>query len=241
VQQILQLVRQSLPDGTKVYSANQLLQQLQSLLQFQPLQSNANVQTGAGALAVAIQLLLGHLLQKPLPAANQPANQKLAKLISTLEPAQASSLLRQLAGHSSTLQQSQLATLESNTTTAQQLLLQLPLHQAEQAVVSQLQLEQREADGKQTTEKQTQWQLTMKFDLQQLGPLLVVAKLQQHQLQLQFYTEQLQAKLLADKFLPMLKERCSMQGLEISQADCMLGKIPESLLPRANSLLAIRV
>ena len=39
--------------------------------------------------------------------------------------------------------------------------------------------------GKKGGEKQTQWQLTMKFDLQQLGQLLVVAKLQQQQLQLQ--------------------------------------------------------
>ena len=81
----------------------------------------------------------------------------------------------------------------------------------------------------------------MRFDLQQLGPLLVVAKLQHEQLQLQLYTEQLQAKLQADKFLPLLHDRCTMQGLTVTNAECMLGKIPDSLLPRANSLLAIKV
>jgi len=241
VQQILQLVRQSQPDSSKVLPPNQLLPQLNSMLQFQPLQTNANIQTSGGTLAVAIQLLLGHLLQKPPPAASQPANQKLAQLVNNLEPAQASNLLRQLASHSSTLQQSQLATLDSNSTPQQQLLLQLPLQQGDHSVFSQLQIEQREADGKQQGEKQTQWQLTMKFDLQQLGPLLVVAKLQQQQLQLQFYTEQALAKRLADKFLPILKDRCAVQGLHVSQADCVLGKIPDSLLPRANSLLAIKV
>lgn len=241
VQQILQQVRQSQPDGRKVITPNQLMIQLQSLLQFQPLQANANVQTTGGALAVAIQLLLGHLLQKPQNAAHQPANQKLAQLVNALEPAQASNLLRQLASHSSVLQQSQLATLDSNQATQQHLLLQLPLQQGEQSVFSQIQLEQREADGKQPDSKQTQWQLTMRFDLQQLGPLLVVAKLQQQQLQLQFYTEQAQTKQLADRFLPILKDRCNMQGLVVSEADCVLGKIPDTLLPRANSLLAIKV
>jgi hypothetical protein len=241
VRQILQIVRHSLPDAGKVLTPGQLITQLQSLLQFQPLQNNASVQTSGGTLAVAIQLLLGQLLQKPQPAANQPVNQKLAQLINALEPAQASGLLRQLASHSSILQQSQLATLDSNATAQQQVLLQIPLQQGEQAVFSQIQLEQREADGKQQGEKQTQWQLTMKFDLQQLGSLLVVAKLQQQQLQLQFYTEQAQAKQLADKFLPILKDRCHVQGLEVSQADCMLGKIPDTLLPRANSLLTIKV
>lgn len=241
VQQVLQQLRQSLPDGNKVLSPAQLMPQLLSLLQFQPLQSNANVQTSGGALAVAIQLLLGHLAQKPQPAAQTLANQKLAQLVSNLEPAQASTLLRQLASHSSTLQQSQLATLDSNSQAQQQILLQLPLQQGDRTVFSQLQLEQREADGKQKGEKRSWWQLTMKFDLQQLGPLLVVAKLQQQQLQLQFYTEQPQAKALALQFLPLLKDRCKMQGLEVSQADCVLGKIPDSLLPRANSLLAIKV
>ncbi|MFT7398867.1 MAG: hypothetical protein ACI832_002113 [Rheinheimera aquimaris] len=241
VQQVLQLVRHSQPDGSKVLSASQLVTQLQSLLQFHPLQNQPNVQTSGGALAVAIQLLLGHLMQKPQNAALQPANQKLAQLINSLEPAQASSLLRQLASHSSTLQQSQLATLDSNQATQQHLLLQLPLQQGEQSVFSQIQLEQREADGKQQSGKETQWQLTMRFELQQLGALLVVAKLQQQQLQLQFYTEQQEAKQLADRFLPILKDRCTMQGLVVSEAECVLGKIPDTLLPRANSLLAIKV
>lgn len=241
VQQILQLVRQSQPGAEKVQPPQQLINQLTSLLQFQPLQSTATPQTSGGALAAAIQLLLGHLLQKPLSAAAQPANKPLAQLISQLEPGQASNLLRQLAGHSSTLQQSQLATLDSNNAQTQQLLLQLPMQQAEQSVFSQLLLEQREADGKQHGEKQTLWQLTMKFDLKQLGQLMVVAKLQQQQLQLQFYTDEVQAKQQADRFLPLLSDRCKAQGLEVTQAECTLGKIPDTILPRANSLLAVKV
>ena len=85
------------------------------------------------------------------------------------------------------------------------------------------------------------WQLTMKFDLQQYGKLLVVAKLQEQDLQLQFYTDHNQALRLAQKFLPLLKDRCLAQGLTVSKADCQLGKIPDSLLPRHNSLLTVKV
>lgn len=241
VQQILQIIRHSQIDGQKVFSSSQVMMQLQSLLQFQPLQPAVNTQNSGGALAVAIQLLLGNLMQKQPQSTSQSANPRLAQLVANLEPAQASSLLRQLASHSATLQHSQLATLDTNTASQQQILLQLPLQQNEQSVFSQIQLEQRDADGKQALGKEKLWQLTMKFDLQQLGPLLVVAKLQQQQLQLQFFTEQALAKRLADKFLPILKDRCSMQGLQVHQAECILGKIPDSLLPRANSLLAIKV
>ncbi|MEW5681769.1 MAG: flagellar hook-length control protein FliK [Pseudomonadota bacterium] len=241
LQQLLQTVHHSQLDGAKVVPVQQLVPQLLSLLQFQPLQSQASLQTSGGTLAVAIQLLLGHLLQKPVPAAQTPANQRLSQLVNTLEPQQASNLLRQLASHSSTLQQSQLATLDSSTQAQQQLILQLPLNQGGQSVFSQLQIEQRDADGKQDGSKQRMWQLTMRFNLQQLGAMLVIARLQQQQLQLQFYTEQPQALALTEQFLPILKDRCKMQGLEVKQAECVLGKIPESLLPRANSLLAIKV
>ena len=241
VQQLLQTIRHSQLDGAKITNSQQLLPQLLSLLQFQPLQSQPSLQTSGGTLAVAIQLLLGHLLQKPVPAAQTPANQRLSQLVNTLEPQQASNLLRQLASHSSTLQQSQLATLDSSTQTQQQLILQLPLNQGGQSVFSQLLIEQRDANGKQDGSKQRMWQLTMRFDLQQLGAMLVIARLQQQQLQLQFYTEQPQALALTEQFLPILKDRCKMQGLDVHQAECVLGKIPESLLPRANSLLAIKV
>ncbi len=235
VQQLFQLVRHSQLDGSKVWTPAQLQPQLAAALAFQPLQSAAPA-SSSGTLAVAIQLLLGHLLQKPTPpTAATPA---MARLISQLEPAQASTALRQLASHSSTLQQSQLATLDSANN--QQLILQLPLQQGQQSQFCQLMLEQREADGKQQDDKAKLWQLTLRFDLKQHGAMMVVAKLSQQQLKLQFYTEQLAAKQLTERFLPILKDRCTMQGIQVEQADCVLGIIPPSLVPRANSLLAIK-
>lgn len=240
VNKILALIRQGQPDGNKVLSSQQLAQHLNSLLQFQPLQTAPNLQTGAGTLALAIQLLLGNLQQKATTATNQsPQGQRLAALVGQLEPAQASRLLRQLGSHSSALQQSQLNMLDS--TSNQQLVLQLPLQQGQQSVLSQITIEQREANNKDEVNSKKQWRLTMKFDLQQLGKLLVVASLQEQELQLQFYTEQAQALSVTEKFLPLLKERCQAQGIVVNKAECVLGKIPDSLIPRTHSLVTIRV
>ncbi|MBU2114973.1 MAG: flagellar hook-length control protein FliK [Gammaproteobacteria bacterium] len=238
IRQIFVLLRQTQLDSSKVHSSAQLQSQLSAALAFQPLQQPSASSTSSGTLAVAIQLLLGHLLQKPSAPAAATAPQ-LARLISQLEPAQASGVLRQLASHSSSLQQSQLASLDSSV--AQQLVLQLPLAQQGQSQFCQLLLEQREESSKQSSEKRHCWQLTMRFDLQQHGTMMVVAKLSEQQLRLQFYTEQESAKALAERFLPILTDRCTMQGLQVEQAECVLGKIPASLLPRANSLLAIKV
>lgn len=240
VQQTLALIRNSQLDGSKVWPASQLQPQLAAAIAFSPLQTPAQTSTSSSTLAVAIQLLLGHLLPKNTkdsPATTQ--NNTLARHIGQLEPAQASSLLRQLSSHSSTLQQSQLATLDSSN--GQQLILQLPLQLGTQTEYCQLMLEQREADGKQPHEKRTLWQLTMRFDLKQYGTMLVMAKLDEQQLKLQFYTDNTQAKRLTEKFLPVLKDRCITQGIKVEQAECVLGKIPESLIPRANSVFAVKV
>ena len=240
VQQTLTLIRNSQLDCGKVWPVSQLQPQLAAALAFSPLQTPAQTSTSSSTLAVAIQLLLGQLLPKNTkdsPATTQ--NNALARHIGQLEPAQASSLLRQLSSHSSTLQQSQLATLDSGN--GQQLILQLPLQLGTQTEYCQLMLEQREADGKQPHEKRTLWQLTMRFDLKQYGTMLVMAKLDEQQLKLQFYTDNTQAKRLTEKFLPVLKDRCITQGIKVEQAECVLGKIPESLIPRANSVFAVKV
>ncbi|WP_052748940.1 flagellar hook-length control protein FliK [Arsukibacterium ikkense] len=240
LQRLFSQIQQSLPDISKPLAPPVLAAQINALLQFQPLQSQPNMQTAGGTLALAIQLLLGHLSQKQLSPANTAPANRLSQLVSQLDTTQAGTALRQLASLSSPLQQSQLATLDAQSQ-LQQWLLQLPLQQQGQTILPQLLLEQREADGKSSGDKQKQWQLTMKFDLQQYGNLLAVAKLQQQDLQLQFYTDHNQALHLAEKFLPLLKDRCAAQGLTISKAECQLGKIPDSLLPRHNSLLTVKV
>lgn len=240
VQQVLQLVRQSQPNAQSILNTQQLQQQLQAILQFNPvLTSPQATNSAAGTLALAIQLLLGKLSQRPVPAQQQTSSQRLVQLIQQLEPGSASSLLRQLASHSSAIQQSQLATAELQQGT--QFVLQLPLQQEQQSVLSQLHIEQKEEETSASGEQQKMWQLTMRFQLAEHGDLLATARLQDNQLKLQLYTDLPATQRLAEQFLPILSDRLKAQGIDVKEAECQLGKIPESLIARHSSLIAIQV
>lgn len=239
VQQIFSLLRQAQPDASKVLSAPQVVEQLQAALQFQPMQAQPNMGTAAGTLAVAIQLLLGHLLRQPLTAGKEPATQRLAQSIGQLDAQQSGQLLRALGSHSSALQLAQLQNADT-ASIGQQWLIPLALQQQQESRLSQILIEQREAENKDKAEKQKFWQLTMKFDLGRYGQLMAVAKLQNNDVQLQFYTDEPLALRQAEKFLPLLTERCSAQGLSVSKAQCQLGKIPDTLGNRRTSLISTK-
>jgi hypothetical protein len=243
VKAILQLVRQSQPDASKMTNLAQLPAQLQALLQFNPLQSVTMPQTAAGTLAVAIQLLLGRLGQS-LPQNDKGPNRdhKLKEFVAQLDQNQSSQLLKQLSSQSSSLQHAQLSTLEQQSKDPlQQLFLTLPIQNQQVSDFCQIAITQQEEDQDKGKGKSTQWQLSMKFDLKQLGQLLAISKLSGNALALQLYTDTTALKLLAEKYLPLLKDRCKAQGIEVTEAHCQLGKIPDSLMPKTTSLLAIRV
>ncbi len=243
VKSILQLVRQSQPDASKLANLAQLPLQLQALLQFNPLQSVSLPQTAAGTLAVAIQLLLGRLGQS-LPQNDKGPNKdhKLKELVAQLDQTQSSQLLKQLATQSSSLQHAQLATLEQqNKDPLQQIFLTLPMQNQQVSDVCQIAISQQEEEQEKGKGKSVVWQLSMKFDLKQLGQLLAISKLSGSSLSLQLYTDTNLLKSLAEKYLPLLKDRCKAQGIEVKEAHCQLGKIPQSLMPKTTSLLAIRV
>ncbi|GGW48776.1 flagellar hook-length control protein FliK [Alishewanella tabrizica] len=239
VQQFLSQLRQAQPDGAKVLSSAQIIEQLQATLQFQPLQTQPNMATSAGTLAVAIQLLLGHLLRQPVATSKEPAAQRLAQSIGQLDAQQSSQLLRALGSHSSALQLAQLQTADT-ATIGQQWLIPLALQQQQESRLSQIVIEQREHEHADNAAKQKYWQLTMKFDLGSYGQLMAVAKLRDTELQLQFYTDDALALRQAEKFLPLLSDRCTAQGLTVSKAQCQLGKIPDTLGQRRTSLISTK-
>lgn len=239
----MQLVRQSQPDASKLTNLAQLPAQLQALLQFNPLQNVTMPQTAAGTLAVAIQLLLGRLGQT-LPQNDKGPNKdhKLKDFVAQLDQTQSSQLLKQLSSHSSSLQHAQLATLEQqNKESLQQIFLTLPIQNQQVSDFCQIAISQQEEEQDNGKGKAVAWQLSMKFDLKQLGQLLAISKLSGSSLSLQLYTDTSTLKLLAEKYLPLLKDRCKAQGIDVKEAHCQLGKIPESLMPKTTSLLAIRV
>jgi len=243
VKEILQLVRQSQPDASKLTNLAQLPAQLQALLQFNPLQNVTMPQTAAGTLAVAIQLLLGRLGQS-LPQNDKGPNKdhKIKEFVAQLDQTQSSQLLKQLSSQSSSMQHAQLSTLEQQSKDPlQQIFLTLPIQNQQVSDFCQIAITQQEEEQKKGKGKSTQWQLSMKFDLKPLGQLLAISKLSGSSLSLQLYTDTTVLKLLAEKYLPLLKDRCKAQGIDVKEAHCQLGKIPDTLMPKTTSLLAIRV
>ncbi len=248
VRQVLQELRTQHPDAAKLQTQQQLMQQINAALQFSPLQTPAQPNSAAGGIAIAIQLLLGRLgAQLPAERQNLPQKDKLQQLVGQLDRSQSAQLLRQLSGHSSQLQSAQIANLESQAGPAatqkpeQQLLIQLPLLQQGESRFTELAISEREADGRDTHSKQRCWQLTMKFDLAQQGEMLVQVRLIGKEVSLQFYADNEKTVQDTGQFLPLFKDRLTMQGLQVAEAGCQLGKIPEHLYQRGTSLLQVRV
>lgn len=240
---ILKELKAQTLDTSKPILQTQLQQQLTAALQFNPLQQLSQTPSSASTLAVALQLLLGRLGNQPSAELKSSPAQRLQNLVAQLDQTQSSQLLKQLAGHASKMQGAQFATAEQAQTPQQhqQLFIQLPLVQQGESRFAELALTEREADGKAGEAKRMQWQLTMKFDLAAAGNLLVQVRLTGLEVSLQFYAEQATVVSSAEQFLPLLKDRLKMQGLQVTEAQCQLGKIPEQLFARSNSLLAVRV
>lgn len=244
VRQLLQWVRQSQPDGKQVLDTPQLQQQITAAMQFQPLASNANPNTAAGAIALAISMLLGRLAStSQSDKSQQAAKDKLVQLVGQLDSSQSSQLLKQLASHSGQLQAAQIATLEQPAAkpTEQPLFIQLPLQYDSQSRMAELCIAEQESQDGPNGQRQRQWQLTMKFNLGNAGELLAKVTLKQQQISLQFYTDQAATVQMAEKFLPLLKDRLKVQGVEVTEAGCQLGRIPEHLYRQGTSLLQVRV
>ncbi|MBU2429024.1 MAG: flagellar hook-length control protein FliK [Gammaproteobacteria bacterium] len=243
VNAILKELKAQTLDVARPIQQAQLQQQLTAALQFNPLQQLTQTNSSASTLAVALQLLLGRLANQPNADVKSNPAQRLQNLVAQLDQTQSGQLLKQLAGHASKMQGAQFATAEQAQSPQQHqpLFIQLPLVQQGESRFAELALTEREADGKAGAAKRQQWQLTMKFDLGDAGHLLVQVRLTGLEVSLQFYAEQAQIVNSAEQFLPLLKDRLKMQGLEVTEAQCQLGKIPEQLFARSNSLLAVRV
>lgn len=247
VRQLLQEIRAQHPDAAKLQTQQQLMQQINAAMQFSPLLTPAQPNSAAGSLAIAIQLLLGRLgAQLPAERQSMPQKDKLQQLIGQLDRNQSAQLLRQLSGHSSQLQSAQIANLEQQSSPAQsqrpeQLLIQLPLLQQDGSRFAEMAISEREAEGSDQRNQTRCWQLTMKFDLGSQGEMLVQVRLIGKEVSLQFYADNEKTVQDTGQFLPLFKDRLTMQGLQVAEAGCQLGKIPEHLYQRGTSLLQVRV
>jgi hypothetical protein len=89
--------------------------------------------------------------------------------------------------------------------------------------------------------KNRQWHLTMKLSVGEQGELLTKAKLNQDNLEIDFYTSNETTREQVLNFLPLLKKRLTGLGIDMAKSTCQLGKIPSSLQQKAYHLLQTKV
>lgn len=90
----------------------------------------------------------------------------------------------------------------------------------------------KESKNKADPSQNKVWQLTMKLAVGELGELLTKVKLNQSELEINFYASSEQLKHRVSDFTPMLVSRLKSLGVCVSSTQCQLGKIPDSLMTR---------
>lgn len=228
------------PQQPQVTTEAQLQQELNAALTFHPLLSQPTPPSSAGALATAIQLLLGRLgliLPEPKPT---PKTQQLKDTIHQLDANQSKELLKQLSAPALQYQMAQLDTIAQQKAELPSWCLTIPLPLAEQVQYGHCQIEQRHArraDGQQAT----LWHLTLSLDIPNHGALLMEASLGPDHNKLVFHTPSSSLKSVIDRFGTILRDRLKLQGVPITNFECHVGDIPTHLQTRGSALLQVKV
>jgi hypothetical protein len=92
--------------------------------------------------------------------------------------------------------------------------------------------EQNKEETQQNANSPKTWQLTMKLSVGELGEILTKARLRPDHVEIDFYASNEQVKHQVMNFMPLLKRRLTSLGIEVTKAQCQLGKIPQTLAER---------
>ncbi len=222
--------------ATQLFSAQPnagLIAGLVRLIQLTLTAKTANTQANK---AEFFSQLVGSILTKVQPITKSQASNSMNELRQLDDKHQ---LLRQLA---SFLAQHQLAKLQSAEQTFQgQDTLYYVFPSANGNVKHNIEVlikkeQQDQAKTKDKTANNKVWQLSMKLPLGDLGDGLAKVKLNQNELEIDFYTSTEQLKSRIVSLQPLLIKRLEALGLQIKRAQCQMGKIPESLCIRPYQL-----
>lgn len=96
------------------------------------------------------------------------------------------------------------------------------------------------AENKANASQNKTWQLTMKLPVGEQGELLTKVKLNDNELEINFYASNNQLKNRVSEYVPMLVKRLEILGVCISSTQCQIGKIPDSLMTRPYQLFQTR-
>lgn len=237
VQAVLDEVIQSYPQTQTPITESMLQQQLTAALLFQPLQA-ATSSSGAGTLALVLQLVLGRLGVNLPPPTTDAKLDKLQQLITKLDAGQLSELAGKVSQQSLQLQLAQWQTNDIQQPGQQQWYFQLPCAFGKEPQMTEMLIEQREAK-RQDGQSHKLWRLNLQFQLAELGTLLVDAELDGQQSSLQFTADKPQLKLQIDRYMALFKDRLKLQGIVFKEVRCEVAELPPTLLARAQRIVQV--
>ncbi|MFT4926564.1 MAG: hypothetical protein ACI8WB_002662 [Phenylobacterium sp.] len=263
LKQLLNQLNRAIPDQNSALTEKNIANIVGQLINFNPAKVSTSIQpTPANAIASALQLLLGSKLVHQNEAKSTP--QLIKQLASLLTPLtgkeaktakemkaltgpivqaeQGSNSLKTLVGLQSGIRHQQLENAEKKVDGNTQINLSIPLKIDDEFKEVKIAITEEEAKKGQGRQKNSIWQLNLTFDLNEMGRLLVNAKLKDGEVSMHLYAEKQKTLTLMEKFSAILEKRLETQGVKINNIQSSLGKIntPKDNKPMS-SILQITV
>lgn len=148
-----------------------------------------------------------------------------------LEFAVLKNLLKEVEGLHSRIQMNQLAMLKDPDTPSgptASWVFDLPIKERQNIDFIQLQIEQHK--GKQEDQQDDIWNMTLRLDTQNLGPIQATVTMQYENIKIIFRAEHAEAAALLEQNLAQLHQAMVKHGLTISHVSCVCGKVTERVL-----------
>ncbi len=148
-----------------------------------------------------------------------------------LEFAVLQNLLKEVEGLHSRIQMNQLAMLKDPDTPSgptASWVFDLPIKERQNIDFIQLQIEQHK--GKQEDQQDDIWNMTLRLDTQNIGPIQATVTMQYENIKIIFRAENAEAAALLEQNLAQLHQAMVKHGLTISHVSCVCGKVAERVL-----------
>jgi hypothetical protein len=139
----------------------------------------------------------------------------------------------------SKIETNQLLSLRSETSQQQQFLLDLPIYHNKQ--VESFELLFLSQQQKEKTQSNKKWTVTIKFDLEPLGPMFARVSLVDERISTHFFAKEAETAELLSNHLSQLKDSLFLAGLDIDEISGQQGVVPEQLLVNDEHSIDVRV
>lgn len=192
-----------------------------------------------GGIGTLLQLLLG-AKTTPTARTENPLQQVFNQLQQQLGESGVQRLLQQLSGTLASAQLSQ-ARLQDSAGNQPEYYLLLPAMNAKAERDTELLIRRDGGSGKDDDEQRNAWLFTLRFELAEMGPLLVKGRYQAQGTRIDFYASSALAQRKLEAQLTQFEQR--LQALEVNSVALRVqqGQIPETLATQPSGIVRVTV